>query len=187
MVNLLIGVTGSVAAIKLPLLVKAIKERQPNVNIKIVVTAHSTHFFDWNDLKDSHVEILQDQDEWSTWKKMSDAVLHIELRKWADIMVISPLDANTMAKMAGGICDNLLTCVVRAWDTSKKLYFAPAMNTHMWTHPLTERHLDILNMLGYIQIEPVVKTLACGDYGCGAMASVEVITDTLFPKKEANE
>lgn len=64
----------------------------------------------------------------------------LELRKWADAMLIAPLDANTLAKISNGLCDNLLTSVVRAWDTQRPLYFAPAMNTYMWTSPHTVRH-----------------------------------------------
>jgi len=64
-------------------------------------------------------------------------VLHIDLAKWADIFVIAPCSANTLAKLAYGICDNLLTSVARAWDADRPLVIAPAMNTHMWTHPHT--------------------------------------------------
>ncbi|CAB4317634.1 unnamed protein product [Prunus armeniaca] len=60
---------------------------------------------------------------------MGDSVLHIELRCWADIMVIASLSANTLSKIAKGLCDNLLTCVVHAWDYSKPFFVAPAMNT----------------------------------------------------------
>ena len=73
-----------------------------------------------------------------------DSVLHIELRKWADILVIAPLDANTLAKLAVGLCDNCLTCVWRAWDPARAVGLAPAMNTLMWEHPFTRRHLRSL-------------------------------------------
>lgn len=63
---------------------------------------------------------------------MGDPVLHIELRRWADVLVLAPLSANTMAKVAHGLCDNLLTSVVRAWDYAKPMIVAPAMNTYMW-------------------------------------------------------
>lgn len=91
-------------------------------------------------------------------------------------MLIAPLDANTLAKIAGGLADNLLTCIVRAWDLKKPLVFAPAMNTAMWDHPLTRRHLGVLEGdLGYRQIPPIPKQLMCGDVGNGAMAEPESI------------
>ncbi len=62
---------------------------------------------------------VQDESDWRDWQKVGDPVLHIELRRWADIFVIAPLSANTLAKMANGMCDNLLTCIVRAWDFKK--------------------------------------------------------------------
>ena len=88
------------------------------------------------------------------------------------------------------------TCVIRAWDSSRPLLYCPAMNTMMWEHPLTAQHIHTLDQLGYTQIPPVSKTLACGDVGktlvvswivlitappsgVGAMASVETITRTV--------
>ncbi|KAI1280603.1 Phosphopantothenoylcysteine decarboxylase [Halotydeus destructor] len=90
-------------------------------------------------------------------------------------MVIAPLDANTMAKLTVGMCDNLLTCVVRAWDLKKPLLFCPAMNTHMWNHPVTDKNICSLKSLGYIEVPVVAKKLACGDTGFGAMAEVTSI------------
>src|SRR4029077_9633241 len=66
---------------------------------------------------------------------------HIELRRWADLLLVAPLDANTLAKLACGLSDNCLTCVARAWDPLRPVVLAPAMNTLMWEHPLTLRHL----------------------------------------------
>lgn len=83
------------------------------------------------------------------------------------------------AQIAGGLCDNLLTCVVRAWDYSKPIYVAPAMNTFMWDNPFTRRHLDVVAGLGVSLIPPVTKRLACGDYGNGAMAEPAEICRTL--------
>ena len=74
-------------------------------------------------------------------------MLHIELRRWADLFVIAPLDANTLAKLAGGLADNCLSCVWRAWDLARPVVLAPAMNTLMWEHPLTARHLRTLAQL----------------------------------------
>lgn len=82
-------------------------------------------------------------------------------------------------QIAGGLCDNLLTCVVRAWDYSKPLFVAPAMNTFMWSNPFTERHLMSIDELGISLIPPVTKRLACGDYGNGAMAEPSLIYSTV--------
>lgn len=62
-----------------------------------------------------------DEEEWHEWQKKGDPVLHIELRKWADLLIVAPLSANTLAKLAQGLCDNCLTSVVRAWDWNKPL------------------------------------------------------------------
>ncbi|XP_036824447.1 phosphopantothenoylcysteine decarboxylase isoform X3 [Oncorhynchus mykiss] len=141
--RVLVGVTGSVAALKVPLLVSQLLELP------------------------------------GLWSQRSDPVLHIELRRWADLLVIAPLDANTLGKIASGICDNLLTCVVRAWDTSRPLLFCPAMNTAMWHHPITSRQVDSLKEFGYVEIPCIAKKLVCGDQGKGAMAEVSTIVDVV--------
>ncbi|XP_013792078.1 phosphopantothenoylcysteine decarboxylase-like [Limulus polyphemus] len=182
--NILIGVTGSVAALKLPLLVRQLqavklpKFPELRINLQVVTTERALHFYPLDEVKDL-VNVLRDEDEWRTWQKMSDPVLHIELRRWADVLVVSPLDANTMAKISSGICDNLLTCVVRAWDMKKPLVFCPAMNTHMWDHPITVTQIEKLKELGYIEVPCVAKKLACGDSGYGAMAEVPTIVETV--------
>ena len=84
-----------------------------------------------------------------------------------------------MAKAANGTCDNLLTCILRAWDFAKPLLVAPAMNAAMWDHPTTTEHLARLKSFGYRVIDPVRKTLACGDEGIGAMAEVVAIARAL--------
>ncbi|KAL3533434.1 hypothetical protein ACH5RR_006955 [Cinchona calisaya] len=176
--RILLAVSGSVAAIKFANLCHCFCEW---AEVKAVATKASMHFIDKSSLPND-VILYTDEDEWSTWKKIGDGVLHIELRRWADIMVIAPLSANTLGKIAGGLCDNLLTCVVRAWDYSKPLFVAPAMNTFMWTNPFTERHLMLIDDLGINLIPPVTKRLACGDYGNGAMAepSLIILTVRLF-------
>ncbi|KAG6525465.1 hypothetical protein ZIOFF_015421 [Zingiber officinale] len=173
--RILLAVSGSVAAIKFEILCRKFLEW---AEIRAVATQSSLHFIDRRSLP-SDVLFYTDDDEWSTWKKIGDDVLHIELRKWADIMVIAPLSANTLAKIAGGLCDNLLTCIVRAWDYRKPIYVAPAMNTFMWNNAFTKRHLDVIKELGFHLIPPIAKTLACGDHGNGAMAEPHVIYNTI--------
>ncbi|KAK4428341.1 Phosphopantothenoylcysteine decarboxylase [Sesamum alatum] len=173
--RILLAASGSVAAIKFANLCHCFSEW---AEVKAVATKASLHFVDRVSLlKD--VTLYTDEDEWSGWNKIGDTVLHIELRRWADIMVIAPLSANTLGKIAGGLCDNLLTCIVRAWDFSKPMFVAPAMNTFMWTNPFTERHLMVIDDLGISLIPPVTKRLACGDYGNGAMAEPSLIYSTV--------
>jgi phosphopantothenoylcysteine decarboxylase len=131
---------------------------------------------------------------------MGDPVLHIELRNWADILVVAPLSAHTLAKFAHGMCDDTLSCVARAWwsanassaphvsstsiSTNKPMVVAPAMNTGMWQHPVTEQQLQTLisfaphpSLLTIVQ--PQVKTLACGETGDGALAPVHDIVEAV--------
>jgi len=95
----------------------------------------------------SFLEIDAD-DEWKEWQKLGDPVLHIDLRDWADLLLVAPLSAHTLAKISNGLCDDTLSCVIRAWDyghgsrPGKTLLLAPAMNTAMWGHPLTQSQLQ---------------------------------------------
>src|SRR5437868_3896399 len=93
--NVLIGCTGSVATIKVPELITALLEND-NFDVKLVATDKALNFLP----ECEEVEILTDNTEWKSWKRRGDPILHIDLRRWADILVIAPLDANTMAKMA---------------------------------------------------------------------------------------
>ncbi|XP_045215386.1 phosphopantothenoylcysteine decarboxylase-like [Mercenaria mercenaria] len=177
-INVLICCTGSVAALKIPEIVARLL--QEKIEVKVVTTDRALHFFDSSTLS---IPVLTDADEWKAWTKRGDPVLHIDLRKWADILVIAPLDANTLAKISNGICDNLLTCVVRAWDLKKPLFFAPAMNTYMWEHPLTYEQIEKLESWGYREIPVVEKTLVCGDKGAGAMAEVSTIVEIILEER----
>ncbi|NXP05532.1 COAC decarboxylase, partial [Thinocorus orbignyianus] len=173
--RVLVGVTGSVAALKLPVLIAELLQI-PGLEVQVVTTERAKHFYNVQEIP---VTLYSDEDEWQLWKRRSDPVLHIELRRWADLMLVAPLDANTLAKLANGLCDNLLTCVVRAWDLSKPLLFCPAMNTAMWEHPITSRQVEQLKSFGYVEIPCVVKKLVCGDEGRGAMAEVWTIVESV--------
>lgn len=144
----------------------------------MIATKNAKHFIERSELP-VQVTILDDQDEWQMWSKRDDPVLHIELGKWADLMLIAPLDANTLAKMATGICDNLLLCTTRAWNFDKPLFFCPAMNTRMWQHPITEQQVATLKQWGHIEIKCIAKKLMCGDTGLGAMETPANIVQTI--------
>jgi phosphopantothenoylcysteine decarboxylase len=150
--KVLLGVTGSVAAIRTTELYQAL--RQAGHQVKIVATRAALYFFDPVCIDPVNPErpernrevVILDEDEWPGQDsgrryQRDDPVLHIELRRWAELLVIAPLDANTLAKLAAGLADNCLTCVWRAWDPNRPVILAPAMNTLMWEHPLTFQHL----------------------------------------------
>lgn len=191
MARVLLGVTGSVAAVKtVPLLDEL---RGAGHDVRVVATKAATYFFDPGPIRDV---VHLDADEWPGDRyRRDDPVLHIELRRWADLLLIAPLDANTLAKLANGLSDNCLTCVYRAWEPARPVVLAPAMNTLMWDHPLTARHLrgltfdaapsgfdrdgliDWINDVGrpLAVVGPVSKRLACGDVGVGAMAGLSEV------------
>jgi phosphopantothenoylcysteine decarboxylase len=207
MANILLGVTGSVAAMRTPLLFDGL--RKAGHQVKIVATQAALYFFDPAALDPGRLPrnpeiLILDADEWpgrtaGQRYQRDDPVLHIELRRWAELFLIAPLDANTLAKLANGLADNCLTCVWRAWDLSRPVMLAPAMNTLMWEHPLTGRHLrqlaegaqtndvpshlDLDGLIAWMNrscpniriVPPQNKRLACGDVGLGAMAEVEEI------------
>ncbi|XP_017772869.1 PREDICTED: phosphopantothenoylcysteine decarboxylase [Nicrophorus vespilloides] len=176
MVKILLGCTGSVATIKVLNIIENLLNSVNDVEIKLIVTQNSMHFFNVHEVP-KEVKVFKDEDEWSAWKQRGDPVVHIELGKWADLFLIAPLDANTLAKMANGLCDNLLTSTIRAWEMSKPLIFCPAMNTKMYNHPLTESQINILTNWGYYMVPVIEKTLICGDTGLGAMAEVATIVE----------
>ena len=172
--NVLLGVTGSVAAKLTPGL---IRELQCNLfAIKVIATESSLFFWHTSDVE---VPVFRNKDEWPSRYIPKSPILHIELRNWADILIIAPLSANTLAKIANGITDNLLTSVVRAWDRDKKIIIAPAMNTHMWEHPATKEHLAVIRRWypHLMIINPISKALECGDVGIGAMAEIAQIVE----------
>lgn len=197
--NILLCGTGSVAAIKFYKLYTELKEIG---NVKGILTKSGEYFANKGDIKPGTDpasladEIYKDEDEWK-WEKVGDKVLHIDLRDWADILVIAPLSANTLAKMTYGLCDNLLTSVYRAWDYNKPIVAAPAMNTQMWENPLTGEQLNTLTdrhrqrpsdsaiaysirMSKFHIVSPISKALACGTTGMGAMAHTKDVVDAVY-------
>lgn len=103
-----------------------------------------------------------------TWE-----IEHISLAKIADLVLIAPATANVIAKISGGICDDLLTCVVSA--TKAQVLIAPAMNENMFKNPITQENIKKLKSLGYRFVEPRKGKLACGKTGVGCLAEVEEV------------
>ena len=194
--NILIGVTGSVATVKLPELITVLKEKlepllQVTLSIRFVCSSKAAlHFLDrsekysrenWNKFigYGGYDLMVTDEDEWGAWDEMGDPVVHIELRRWADILVVAPASADFLSKSSCGISDNLLLCVMRAWDLKKPCVLCPAMNTHMWYHPSTEMSISTLSKWGIDIVVPVEKILACNEIGNGALAPIETIVSSV--------
>src|SRR5579883_3033856 len=131
MARIVLGVTGSVAAVRTPALFAAL--RDCGHEVRVVSTESALYFFDPAELgspAEGGGPLYRDADEWAGDRyRRGDAVLHIEFRNWADLLIVAPLDANTLAKFALGLSDNFLTCLFRAWDFAKPVILAPAMNT----------------------------------------------------------
>ncbi|AES80013.2 putative phosphopantothenoylcysteine decarboxylase [Medicago truncatula] len=150
--RIVLGACGSVAAMKFGLVLRALSEW---AEVKAVVTKTALQFLA-NEKAESMFEVIFcDDHDWKNRKKIGDSVLHIELAKWADIIVIAPLSAHTAAKIAGGLCDNLLTSIVRAWDYEKPMFVAPSMDGCMWRNPFTEQNFMSIEELGVTLIPPV--------------------------------
>jgi len=205
--RIVLGVTGSVAAIRTPALFATL--RDAGHAVRVVATEPSLYFFDPAELVRDESDplggpLFRDADEWAgTRYRRDDPVLHIAFRQWADLLIVAPLDANTLAKLALGLSDNFLTCLFRAWDFHKPVIIAPAMNALMWESPVTRRHLRQLledraegpveedwgldqadavfarHTPRLIFVPPQAKRLACGDVGLGAMAEVATIAEAV--------
>ncbi|KAN0006862.1 hypothetical protein ACTFIU_005055 [Dictyostelium citrinum] len=177
--NLILGLTGSVATIKAKLLVEQLSH---HFNIIVIPTETSLKFLSDQDLEfiSSKCKIYNDKDEWENVDLVKRSALHIDLRNWANSILISPCSANTLGKISNGLCDNLLTSLIRAWDyKNKSMILAPAMNTMMWENPFTSKHIETMKSISsnVFIIDPIQKKLFCGDIGMGAMEEVPKIVD----------
>jgi phosphopantothenoylcysteine decarboxylase len=202
-VRIVLGVTGSVAAVRTPALAQALQ--QQGAEVRVVATEPALSFFRPDDPALGGIPVFRDRDEWpDRLYQRDDPVLHIAFRDWADVLLIAPLDANTLGKIALGLSDNFLTCLFRAWNPDRPVILAPAMNTRMWESPTTRRHFrlllddwgdghhppvfsldDVPNLFTrhaprFVIVPPQAKRLACGDFGMGAMAEVPAIAQIVL-------
>ncbi len=170
--KILLGVCGSIASYKSAILVRLLVKA--GANVKVIMTRDAGNFITPLTLatlsKNPTLSEYFDpaSGEWNN---------HVELSLWADLMLIAPASANTIAKLANGICDNLLTaCYLSA---RCPVYFAPAMDLDMWKHPATRQNISRLESYGNRLIRPAFGELASGLMGEGRMSEPEEITDFL--------
>ena len=170
--NILLGITGGIAAYKIPPLVRRLSEKDHVV--RVVMTAAAMEFITPLTLQAVsghavHRDLFDEQAE--------AAMGHIELARWADVLLVAPATAHHLAKMAHGQADDLLSTLYLA--TTAQVFVAPAMNQQMWQHPATGRNMATLRADGVNVIGPAEGEQACGDVGPGRMVEPEDILAAL--------
>ena len=174
MANILLAVPGSISAYKAADLTSQLAKLGHHV--KILMTPAATAFITPLTLQVLSkqavlVEVMTEEDP--------KQIKHIDLGKEADLFLVAPASANTIAKLAHGFADNIVTSTALALPSEVKKFLAPAMNTKMLDHPATQNNLETLKSYGYQIIPPREAILACGDQGSGALASIETILTTI--------
>ena len=170
--RIILAVSAGIAAYKAPILVRALTGL--GADVQVVLSANAHHFVTPTALQAvSGHPVRQD-----LWDKDAEAAMgHIELARWADAVIVAPATANTVATLAQGRAQDLLSTLVLA--TEAPVYIAPAMNQQMYQHPATQANLDTLRSFGYSLIGPDSGEQACGEVGPGRMTEPEEIADYL--------
>jgi len=171
--KILLGITGSIAAYKSAYLIS--KLVQNDCEVKVVATECSLKF-----IGKATLEGLSGNQVFTDSFEDGKMMRHINLLKWADLIIVCPASANTINKMANGVADNLLTSLFLVNDFSKPFLIAPAMNSNMYEHPATKESLEKLKSWG-IEILPTAEgRLACGDIGKGKLIEPDEIYERII-------
>ncbi|MEO8216029.1 MAG: bifunctional phosphopantothenoylcysteine decarboxylase/phosphopantothenate--cysteine ligase CoaBC [Acidobacteriota bacterium] len=170
--KIVLGVTGGIAAYKAPELVRRLQDI--GADVRVILTPNAARFVSALALSavSGHGVIT---DQWGD--PDAGGVDHIELARWADLLLIAPATANTIAKLAVGIADDALSTYAIAHRQA--LILAPAMNTFMFQHPTVTANLTVLRQRGAIVLDPDSGVLACGDEGLGRMPDIPVLVDSV--------
>jgi len=173
MKELVLGVTGSIAAYKAAEIANILTK--DNINVNVIMTEAATKFvtpltFQTLTKNKVYTDMFEEID-------YSD-VKHISLAKKADCFVIAPATANIIGKIASGIADDMLSTVIMAVK-NKPIIICPAMNTAMYENKIVQENINKLKSYGYIIVEPKESVLACGDLGKGALADVDLIVNAI--------
>ncbi|MEJ7780013.1 MAG: bifunctional phosphopantothenoylcysteine decarboxylase/phosphopantothenate--cysteine ligase CoaBC [Daejeonella sp.] len=166
--NILLGVCGSIASYKSATLTRLLVKA--GANVRIIMTREATNFITpltLSTLSKNPVLINYFEPDSGVWNN------HVDIGLWADLMIVAPASANTLAKFSNGLCDNLLSA---AYLSAKcPVFFAPAMDLDMWKHPATQKNVNTLTSYGDSMIQPAYGELASGLVGEGRMAEPEEI------------
>lgn len=178
--NIVLGVSGGIAAYKAPDLVRRL--RDAGADVRVILTPNAARFVTPLSLAavSEHGVIV---DQWGD--SSQGGVDHIEIARWAELLLIAPATANILAKLATGIADDALTTYAIAHRT--EILVVPAMNTWMWLHATVQENLQRLRARGVRTLDPDSGLLACGDEGVGRMPDIPVIVDAvraLFSAKD---
>lgn len=165
--TILIGITGGIASYKICELIRLYKKN--DYNVKVIATKNALNFVTELTLATlSQNEVYSDNFDIKEYKPE-----HISLCDEGDILVLAPATANTISKIANGICDNLLTSIICAFN--KPVLIAPAMNTNMWNNTFVQENIKKLSSNGYEFVDPESGYLACGTNGAGRLADINKI------------
>nr|WP_211167615.1 bifunctional phosphopantothenoylcysteine decarboxylase/phosphopantothenate--cysteine ligase CoaBC [Pseudanabaena yagii] len=172
--HVLIGISGGIAAYKVCEVVSSLAKR--GVEVRVILTRSAAEFV--TPLTFATLSRQPAYTDADFWQPINGRPLHIELAEWADVFLLAPVTANTLAKLAYGMADNLLTNTVLA--SSCPILFAPAMNTTMWLQPTVQENWQkLLKDSRYTAIAPTDGILACDAVGTGRMAEPEIILEYL--------
>jgi len=171
--NIVLGITGGIAAYKAPDLVRRLRERGGEV--QIVMTASAEEFVTGTALQAVSGRPIRS----NLWDKEAEAAMsHIELARWADVVLIAPATAEVMARIVSGGAPDLLTTICLA--TEAPLAVAPAMNHIMWNNPATQANRKVLEERGVHILGPGIGSQACGETGAGRMLEPDAIAAAVF-------
>ena len=177
--NIVLGVTGSIAAYKAADIISRLKKLGHEVDV--ILTESGSRIITPITLQTlSKNKVYMDMFEEITPQE----VKHISLAEKADLMLIAPATANIIGKIANGIADDFLSTVVMAAANTTPVYIAPAMNTNMYENPIVQANIEKLRSYGYRFIEPKESLLACGTVGKGALADVDDIIKVIEGRME---
>jgi phosphopantothenoylcysteine synthetase/decarboxylase len=170
--NIVLGVTGSIAAHRAADLASLLTKR--GCDVRVVMTADAQQFITPLPFKTlSRNPVVTDlYDEEEGWKPT-----HIKLADEAGLLLIAPATANTLAKLAHGLADDALSCIALALNPQAKILIAPAMNGKMWLHPATKQNVAILKGRGVEFIGPEEGMLSCGYEGIGRLWPVDKVAE----------